>query len=82
MTEKAVYMSLVHAYVFEVAPDATKRDVVAAIEALYQVKPRKVTIVRKQPRAFVARMRNRRGTKTGMKKAYVFLAKGDKLEIK
>jgi len=81
ITEKAAYMTVQGAYVFEVAQDATKRDVIAAVHALYKVTPRKVNMVRKKPRAYVARFRNRRGMKVGMKKAYVFLKKGDKIDI-
>jgi large subunit ribosomal protein L23 len=81
ITEKAAYMTMQHAYVFEVSKDATKRDVATVVEALYQVKPVKVNIVNKKPRAFVSRFRNRRGTKAGMKKAYVFLKKGDKIDL-
>lgn len=81
ITEKAAYMTMQSGYVFEVAPDATKRDVVAAVKALYKVTPVKVNIVVKQPRAYVARFRNRRGMKSGMKKAYVFLKKGEKIDI-
>ena len=81
ITEKAVQMTVNDTYVFEVAMDATKRDVATAITAIYGVVPRKVNIVRKNSRAFVSRFRNRRGKKTGMKKAYVFLKKGDKIDI-
>lgn len=81
ITEKAVYMTLHHAYVFEVAADATKRDVVSAVRALYNVEPVKVNMVVKQPRTYVARSRNRRGVKSGMKKACVFLKKGDKIDL-
>jgi len=81
ITEKAVYMTMNHAYVFEVAQDATKNDVIAAVKALYGVSPRKVNIVRKQARRYVARFRNRRGVKSGLKKAYVFLKKGEKIDL-
>ncbi len=81
ITEKAAYMTVNNTYVFEIARDATKRDVVAAIKALYKVTPRKVNVVNKKPRAYVARYRNRRGMKSGMKKAYVFLKKGDKIDL-
>jgi large subunit ribosomal protein L23 len=74
-------MTMQSGYVFEVAQDATKRDVLAAVKALYKVTPVKVNIVVKQPRAYVARFRNRRGMKSGMKKAYVFLKKGEKIDI-
>lgn len=81
VTEKAAYMTLQRGYVFEVAQDATKRDVIAAVRALYGVTPVKVNMVVKQPRAYVARFRNRRGTKAGLKKAYVFLKQGDKIDM-
>jgi large subunit ribosomal protein L23 len=81
ITEKALQMTMNNTYVFEVAMDATKRDVVAAVKALYNVSPVKVNIVRKGPRAYVARSRNRRGTKSGLKKAYVFLKKGEKIDL-
>jgi len=81
VTEKAVYMTVNHTYVFEVAHDATKRDVMTAVKALYDVTPRKVNIVNKAPRAYVARFRNRKGTTSGIKKAYVFLKKGDKIDL-
>lgn len=81
ITEKAVQMTMQNAYVFEVAMDATKRDVVAAVKALYGIVPRKVSIVRKNPRAYVARFRNRRGKKAGVKKAYIFLKKGEKIDL-
>ena len=81
ITEKAVYMTVNHVYVFEVAPDATKRDVLQAVKALYDVTPRKINIVNKKSRAYVARFRNRVGTTSGMKKAYVFLNKGDKIDL-
>lgn len=81
ITEKAARMTLVRAYVFEVAQDVTKRDVVAAIRAIYSVTPRKVNIVRMAPRAYIARMRNRQGMHAGVKRAYVFLKEGDKIKL-
>lgn len=81
ITEKAAYMTLQNGYVFEVAMDATKRDISSAVRALYHVVPVKVNIVVKKPRAFVSRSRKRRGVKAGMKKAYVFLKKGEKIDI-
>lgn len=80
ITEKAAYMTLQNGYVFEVAPDATKNDIAKSIEALYGITPRKVNIVNRPARAFVSRTRNRRGIKSGLKKAYVFLEKGQKLD--
>jgi large subunit ribosomal protein L23 len=81
ITEKAAKMTMQNAYVFEVAQDATKRDIVTVIKALYGVTPEKVNIVNRAPRAYISRARNRRGTKAGMKKAYIFLKKGDKIDL-
>lgn len=81
ITEKALQMTVNNTYVFEVAMDATKRDVITAVKALYNVEPRKVNIIRKGPRAYVARSRNRRGVKSGLKKALVFLKKGEKIDL-
>jgi large subunit ribosomal protein L23 len=81
ITEKAAYATEKGMYVFEVAQDATKRDVIAAVKAVYNVTPRKVNVVVKQPRKYVARFRGRSGTKSGMKKAYVFLKKGEKIDL-
>ena len=81
ITEKAVQMTVNNVYVFEVAMDATKNDIKNAIRALYKVSPRKVNTVRRAPRKFVSRFRNRRGTKKGVKKAYVYLNKGEKIDL-
>jgi ribosomal protein L23 len=81
ITEKAALMTSDGVYVFEIAPNATKKDVSESIRMIYQVTPRKVHIVRNRPRAFVSRMRGRRGVQSGQKKAYVFLKKGDTIEI-
>jgi large subunit ribosomal protein L23 len=81
ITEKAAKMTLHNAYVFEVFQDATKRDINAVIKALYGVEPKKINIVSTAPRTYISRARNRRGIKSGMKKAYVFLKKGDKIDL-
>ncbi len=81
ITEKALKMTEQSAYVLEVVRDATKRDIIAVVRALYNVTPVKVNIVNKQARAFVSRTRNRRGIRSGMKKAYIFLKKGEKIDI-
>lgn len=80
ITEKAAHMTTVDAYVFEVAQDATKSEVIKGIQAIYGVVPRKVRIVRIRPRAKISRFRGRRGQSAGYKKAYVFLNKGEKIE--
>ena len=79
VSEKAAYASEKNQFVFVVAQDATKASVMKAIEALYKVKPVKVNIVRTLAKKVF--IRGKRGTKPAMKKAYVFLKKGDKIEI-
>ena len=81
ITEKAAHLSAANVYTFDVAPRATSGDVAKAIEAVYRVKPRKVNIVKTAGKR--VRLRNRRGfgARSGAKKAYVFLKKGDRIEF-
>lgn len=81
ITEKGAYLSDQGAYVFNVVLGANKFEVKAAVEELYKVTPRMVrmvTIPRKQVRS---RKTNRIGQSRGGKKAYVYLKKGETLEI-
>jgi large subunit ribosomal protein L23 len=80
ITEKAaIKADEANAYTFEVHKSATKTDVAEAIEKIYKVVPKKVNIVI-NPRKIV---RNRKGSgfKGGVKKAIVFLKKGDKIDF-
>jgi large subunit ribosomal protein L23 len=81
ISEKALTMTAHDVYTLEVARDATKRDIITAVQALFGVTPRKVNIVRKAPRVVFSRRRGRAGKQSGMKKAYIFLAKGEKIDI-
>lgn len=67
-------------YAFVVRRDATKRDVKDAVELLFKVTPRKIRIVNRPPRSRRSRVR---GTMTvpGMKKAYVYLKAGDRINL-
>lgn len=82
ITEKATIVTEHGAYVFEIHPHATKRDVARAVESLYQVTPRKVNIVR-LPRKNI--LSSRRGGIAGrtsqVKKAYVYLPEGKSIEL-
>ncbi|HBB44080.1 MAG: 50S ribosomal protein L23 [Parcubacteria group bacterium GW2011_GWA1_44_13] len=79
ITEKAAILAEKGTYVFEVAKDTNKIEIAKAIEALYNVKPTRVNIVNlPDTRVFV---RNRKGVKSGIRKALVTLKKGDKIEI-
>jgi large subunit ribosomal protein L23 len=80
ITEKgAVVGELSNAYVFEVYKDANKGQISRAIEEKYKVKPVKVNIV--NGKAKKLSMKGKVSMKGAHKKAYVFLKKGDKIEI-
>lgn len=79
ITEKAAASAEKGAYVFEVAKNATKRDIAQAVRAFYKVNPTKVTIVAIPPKKVI--VKGRRGIRSGGKKAYVFLKKGEKIEV-
>jgi large subunit ribosomal protein L23 len=82
ITEKSTDLSLHKsgsAYVFEVAQEATKPMVVAAFVAKYKVKPVKVNIVNLPAKKTL--VRGKRGHKSAIKKAIVFIKVGEKIEI-
>lgn len=79
ITEKATQTSEKNVYVFQIAPKATKKDVAHAVTEFYKVTPVKVsTVTIPATNTFV---RGKRGVSSGYKKAYVYLKKGDKIEI-
>tara|TARA_B100000508_G_scaffold31981_1_gene24585 strand:- start:23091 stop:23465 length:375 start_codon:yes stop_codon:yes gene_type:complete len=81
VTEKAVGQSEDNVYTFEVRRDATKYQVRDAIKALYSVTPVKVNIVNKKPAKRMVGSRGRAKHVSGMKKAYVYLKKGDSISV-
>lgn len=81
ITEKAMKMSEKNVYSFEVARSATKFDVREAVKTFYGVTPVRINIVNKTPRQFKSRSKGRVMTEHGMKKAYVYLKKGDSLSL-
>ncbi len=81
ITEKAVGLGDKNVYTFTVRRDATKFLVRDAVKALYGVTPVKVNIVNKKPATRLAGARNRMVKVAGMKKAYVYLKKGDSINL-
>ena len=79
ITEKSTMLSETNAVVFRVAPKATKPEIKAAIEALFNVKVTNVnTIVSK------GKTKRWKGTpyrRSDMKKAIVTLAEGQSIDI-
>ncbi len=79
ITEKATYASEENKVVFNVAKDASKADVKAAVEALFQVKVKAVnTLVRKGK---MKRFRGFVGRQSDVKKAIVTLAEGHSIDV-
>ena len=81
ITEKGAYLSEKGIYVFNVAKDATKADVSAAIKLAYKVTPRQVRLTAVPGKAVMTRGTNRWGKTSSGKKAYVYLKEGDKIEL-
>jgi large subunit ribosomal protein L23 len=78
ITEKASFLAGSNVYAFEISKDATKNQVSEAVKVFYNVTPIKVNIV-KNPAKKVF-LRGKKGVKSGVKKAYVYLKAGDKIE--
>ena len=79
VTEKATMSAESSVYVFEIDPKATKMEVTKVFKEKYKMSPVKVrTVTIPAKNVFV---RGKRGKKSGYKKAYIYLKKGEKLEI-
>lgn len=82
VTEKASDLSEKNVYAFEIARNANKMLVRQAIEKFYKVKPVKIAVIMGMPKY----MKNPRTgrmqvKKTAIKKAMVYLKKGDKIDF-
>ncbi|WP_175282619.1 50S ribosomal protein L23 [Gluconobacter morbifer] len=79
ITEKATLLSERNQVVFKVAPTATKPQIKAAVEKLFNVKVTGVnTLVQKGK---VKRVKGRPGRRSDIKKAYVQLAEGQSIDL-
>jgi len=80
LTEKSgIKAESQNVYTFETIKDATKTSVKEAIKELYKVTPIKINIVNLPAKNITSR--GKRGTKQSIKKAVVYLKKGDKIEF-
>lgn len=79
ITEKASFNAEQNVYTFDVMPSANKTEIKKAIFQLYKVKPVKVNILMVPSKQVFSK--GKKGTKSGGKKALVYLKKGDKIEI-
>ncbi len=78
-TEKSAISAEGGAYVFRVAPNANKVMIKRAVEEFYGFKPKKVRITNMPSKSRINR--GKVGTKSGFKKAVVYLKEGDEIEI-
>lgn len=78
----AVVTEDANAYVFDVYKNANKKQIRIAIEKIYKVIPLKINITKIQSKKVRVRGTNQKtGIKSGGKKAFVYLKKGEKIEF-
>lgn len=77
ITEKSAIGADKGAYTFNVTGNANKNEIKKAIKMLYNVTPIKISITQRTSK--VVMRRGIIGTKSGGKKAVVYLKKGDKI---
>lgn len=81
ITEKGAYMSEQGIYVFNVAKNVGKKEIAQAVQELFNVTPRQVRVVHIPSKVARSRASNRTFKTASGKKAYIYLKKGDKIEI-
>lgn len=79
ITEKAALAGSNNCYVFNVTPRATKNEIAKEIKELYSVNPVRVNIAKSAPKKSF--FRGVWGKKQGVKKAYVYIKEGEKINI-
>jgi len=81
ITEKATMHSEQSVYVFDVAESANKHEIAAAVKKLYQVTPRMVRVATIPSKMKRSARTGKTGMKKGGKKAYIYLKKGETINI-
>lgn len=79
ISERASDSAAEGVYVFKVAKMATKPQIKAAVSALYKVTVEQVRIVNVHPKKIT--VKGKPGVRSGSKKAYVYVKKGEKIEV-
>jgi large subunit ribosomal protein L23 len=79
ITEKSTMLSEHNSVVFKVAPDATKPEIKAAIEALFNVKVTNVNTIITKGKS--KRWQGKPYRRSDMKKAIVTLAEGQSIDV-
>ena len=81
VSEKSYALMENGAYIFVVAPDATKVDIRRAVERTFSVKVKNVNTLNRKGKKRRNRKSNTFGTRSATKRAYVTLAGGDKIDL-
>lgn len=81
ITEKAAYAAEKNVYVFDIDPRSNKEDVKNAVISAYKVTPVKINITKVAKKPVKSRTIRKTYYKGGGKKAYVYLKKGDTIQI-
>ena len=81
ITEKSTWHSAQGVYVFDIDLSANKNQVAQAMRAIYKVTPRKVHIVTVKSKAKRSARTGKLGVKSGGKKAYVYLKRGETINL-
>ncbi|MCL2017734.1 MAG: 50S ribosomal protein L23 [Alphaproteobacteria bacterium] len=79
ISEKSAKLAETNGLAFEIDPRATKKEVANAVKAIYNVAPAKVNIV--VIKGKTKNFRRFAGTQKTVKKAYITLKPGEKIEI-
>ncbi|MGI5845838.1 MAG: 50S ribosomal protein L23 [Alphaproteobacteria bacterium] len=80
ISEKSAKLAETNAIAFEIDPRFGKKDVANAIKAIYNITPEKINIINQKGKVKTFRGRVK-GTQKTIKKAYITLKQGDKIEI-
>ena len=78
VTEKANLLSANNVHVFEIPESSNKSEIIKAMKDIHKVTPLRVNIAKNPPKKVF--LRGRTGVVGGVKKAYIYLKKGDKMQ--
>jgi len=81
ISEKSAKCAEANSLAFEIDPRATKKDVANAIKAIYNVAPKSVNVLNTKGKIKGTRFKGINGKQKTVKKAYITLRAGDKIEV-
>ena len=79
VTEKASFAAEQNVYTFDISATANKAEIKKAIFALYKIHPIKVNVLSVPKKKTMSK--GIAGARGGGRKAFVYLKKGDKIEV-